>query len=192
MAFSKPQEVVAQFHLQSGLTVADFGTGSGAYALALARAVGAAGRVYAVDIQKEVLARLAREAKASDLEAKLPRGSLASRIEVIRGDLEQTQGSTLADQSVDFVVIANLLFQVSAKYNLVREAKRILKSNGQVAFIDWSGSFGGLGPKPEQVLLPAEAKKIFAEAGFVFLHEFPAGDQHYGLLFESDSQKPKS
>src|SRR3989344_4700729 len=131
--------------------------------------------------QKEVLARLAREAKASDLEAKLPRGSLASRIEVIRGDLEQTQGSTLADQSVDFVVIANLLFQVSAKYNLVCEAKRILKPNGRAALIDWSGSFGGLGPKSEQVLLPAEAKKIFAEAGFVFLYELPAGDQHYGL-----------
>ena len=175
MAFSKPQEVVAHFRLTAGMTVADFGTGSGAYALALAldRAVGPEGRVYAIDIQKELLARLAREA-----------GSLHLRnLEVIRGDLEQAHGSTLADSSVDFVVIANLLFQTSAKYTLVCEAKRILKPEGRVALVDWSGSFGGIGPKPEQVLPPAEAKKVFAEAGFSFRNDFPAGDQHYGLMF---------
>jgi ubiquinone/menaquinone biosynthesis C-methylase UbiE len=179
MAFSKPQEVVAQFHLQVGITVADFGTGSGAYALALARAIGPTGRCYAIDIQKELLARLAREAK--DLHLR--------NIEVIRGDLEQVHGSTLADHMVDFVVIANLLFQTSAKYILVREAKRILRPNGKVALIDWSGSFGGLGPKSEEVLAPIEAKKIFAEAGFSFLNDFPAGDHHYGLMFNLADSK---
>jgi len=173
MAFSKPQDVVAQFRLQPGMTVADFGAGSGAYALALAKIIGPEGRVYAIDIQKELLARLAREA-----------GELHLRnLEVIRGDLEHAHGSTLADESVDFVLIANLLFQTSAKYTLVCEAKRILKTGGKVALVDWSGSFGGLGPKPDQVLPPAEAKKIFAEAGLTFLTDFPAGDQHYGLMF---------
>ncbi|MFH1170101.1 MAG: methyltransferase domain-containing protein [Candidatus Vogelbacteria bacterium] len=173
MAFSDPKSVVAQFHLQPGMTVADFGTGSGAYALALDRAVGPEGKVYAIDIQKELLARLGRAAKDLHLH----------NIEVIRGDLEVVHGSTLADHTVDFVVIANLLFQTSAKYILVREAKRILKLDGRVALIDWSNSFGGLGPKPEAVVTPAEAKKIFAEAGFAFLNDFPAGDHHYGLMF---------
>ena len=174
MAFSDPKSVVANFRLTAGMTVADFGTGSGAYALALDRIVGPEGKVYAVDIQKELLARLAR--KAGELHLR--------NLEVIRGDLEQAHGSTLADHTVDFVVIANLLFQTPAKYILVREAKRILRPNGRVALIDWSGSFGGLGPKPEQVLVPDEAKKIFAEAGFAFLNDFPAGDHHYGLMFK--------
>lgn len=174
MPFSKPQEVVAHFRLHEGMTVADFGAGSGAYALALARAVGSEGRVYAIDIQKELLARLARE--AGDL-------GLHNVVEIIWGDLEQIHGTKLIDQSVDFIVIANLLFQVSAKYILVREARRILKTGSRVALVEWNGSFGGIGPKPEQVLPPAEAKKIFAEAGFSFLDNFPAGDQHYGLMF---------
>lgn len=186
MAFSQPAEVVKQFRLPAGVKVADFGTGSGAYAIALARAVGGEGKVYAIDIQKEILARLGREAKDVHLR----------NIEVIRGDLEQAHGSTLADQSVDFIVIANLLFQTPAKYVLVREAKRILKpsgrarpndgSVGRVALIDWSDSFGGLGPKPADVLSPAEAKKIFAEAGFNYQNDFPAGDHHYGLMFSSN------
>ena len=173
MPFSKPEEVVKQFRLPAGARVADFGTGSGAYALALARAVGPEGKVYAIDIQKELLARLGREARDSHVR----------NVEVIRGDLEQAHGSTLADNSVDFVVVANLLFQTSAKYVLVKEAKRILKSGGRVALIDWMDSFGGLGPKPADVLSPAEAKKIFAEVGLNYQSEFSAGDHHYGLIF---------
>ena len=182
MPFSKPQEVIAHLRLQSGTTVADFGAGSGVYALAIAKVVGPEGRVYAIDIQKELLARLAREASSLHLR----------NIEVIRGDLEQAHGSTLASSSVDFVFIANLLFQTSAKYTLVCEAKRILKSGGRIALVDWSGSFGGLGPQPDQVLASDEAKKVFAEAGFAFLHDFPAGDQHYGLMFGVASAPPKS
>lgn len=166
--------------------MADFGAGSGAYALAMARRVGSTGRVYAIDVQKELLARLAREAKASDLEARLPLGSLASRIvniEVIWSDLERAGGSTLADQLVDFVLMANLLFQVTAKYSLALEAKRILKPDGRLAVIDWQDSFGGLGPPAPQVIRPEEAKKIMVQAGFRFLKDFPAGDHHYGLMF---------
>ncbi|MBI4136187.1 MAG: methyltransferase domain-containing protein [Candidatus Vogelbacteria bacterium] len=183
MPFSDPKTVINHFNLTEGMTVADFGAGSGAYALAMARRVGATGRVYAIDVQKELLARLAREA---DLEVRLPKGSLASRIinvEVIWGDLERAGGSTLADQSVDFVLVANLLFQVSAKYTLALEAKRILKPDGRLAVIDWQESFGGLGPPAPQVTRPEEAKKIMVQAGFLFLKDFPAGDHHYGLMF---------
>ena len=179
MPFSKPAEVVKQFRLPAGVKVADFGAGSGAYALALAHAVGPEGKVYAIDIQKELLARLARESKEAHLR----------NIEVIRGDLEQAHGSTLADQSINFIVIANLLFQTPAKYVLAREAKRILKPEGRVALIDWSDSFGGLGPKPEAVLSPSEAKQIFAEAGFNYQTDFPAGDHHYGLMFNLGHSK---
>ncbi len=174
MPFSDPKSVVAQFRLPAGVAVADFGTGSGAYALALARAVGPEGKVYAIDIQKLLLSRLAREAKENDFH---------NIVEIIWGDLEQAHGSTLVDASVDFVVIANLLFQTPAKYVLVKEAKRILKSGGRVALVDWVDSFGGLGPKPADVLLPADAKKIFAEVGLNYQSEFPAGDHHYGLMF---------
>ena len=180
MPFSDPKTIIKHFQLYEGMTVADFGTGSGAYALALARAVGREGRVYAIDIQKELLARLAREADTL---------GLRNIVEIIWSNLEEANGTKLADASVDFIVIANLLFQTSAKYTLVCEARRILRAGGQIALIDWSGSFGGLGPRPEEVLSPEEAKRIFLEAGFTFAKDFPAGDHHYGLMFSSPSSK---
>lgn len=177
MPFSDPKTVINHFNLTEGMTVADFGTGSGAYALAMARRVGSAGRVYAIDVQKELLARLSREAKADQF-------ANLTNIEVIWSDLERAGGSKLADQLLDFVLMANLLFQVTAKYTLALEAKRILKPIGRLAVIDWQDSFGGLGPPPAQVIRPEEVKKIMAQAGFRFLKDFPAGDHHYGLLFD--------
>ena len=60
--FSDPEKNIEQFSLGKGMHVADFGTGSGFYALAAAEAVGETGRVYAIDVQKDLLEKLKKEA----------------------------------------------------------------------------------------------------------------------------------
>jgi len=173
MAFSNPVEIVEQFNLIEGMTVADFGSGSGAYAKALAKRVGSKGKVYAIDVQKELIHRLRREAKSDNLH----------NLEIVWSDLERLGGSKLRDASVDFVLVANLLFQVASQYTLLLEAKRILKPGGHLAIIDWSDSFGGLGPPSAKVVSPNMAKEMAARAALKPVREFPAGDHHYGLLF---------
>lgn len=174
MAFASPEVNVRELPVSAGMTVADFGAGSGAYAFALAKAVGPDGKVYAVDVQKELLTRLENEA----------RRSYAGNIICQWGDIEVLGGSKLPDHSVDLVLMSNILFQLSGAYPAGLEAKRILKPTGHLAIIEWSDSFGGLGPKPETVVSPETAKKIFTEAGFTFWHDFAAGDHHYGLIFD--------
>ena len=49
--------------------------------------------------------------------------------------------------------------------------------------IDWSESFGNLGPSPSDIIPAEEVKKTFDSAGLTFISEFPAGDHHYGLIF---------
>ena len=51
-----PGDVLAALGVQIGATVADVGAGTGYFALPLSSAVGAAGKVYAVDGQSEMLA----------------------------------------------------------------------------------------------------------------------------------------
>jgi ubiquinone/menaquinone biosynthesis C-methylase UbiE len=171
--FSNPRANVADLGLIPGMVVADFGAGVGNYALEMARTVGAGGKVYAIEVQKDLLERLAREAKSQHL----------LNLEVIWGNVEKPGGTKLKDQAVSVVVMANVLFQTDAKYSMALEAKRILRTGGRVVLIDWSGSFGGIGPRADQVVSKDEAKRIFAEAGLQLQAEFSAGEHHYGLIF---------
>jgi ubiquinone/menaquinone biosynthesis C-methylase UbiE len=171
--FSEPKKNVAYFHLTPGLKVADFGAGSGAYTLAMAPLLGSGGAVYAVDVQKELLHKLSVEAKRAKLH----------NVHVVWGNVEKLNGSTLAAASVDVVVAANVLFQTVGRYTLALEAKRVLRPGGRVAVVEWADSFNNLGPEASAVVPVEEAKKIFAEAGFKFANDFPAGAHHYGLMF---------
>ncbi len=83
MSFSDPSYNVSQMDLQSGMKVADIGAGSGFYSFALAKAVGDGGRVYAVEIQKEMAEKLKKDAQKMNLH----------NIDIVWGDAEH-QGGT--------------------------------------------------------------------------------------------------
>ncbi len=171
--FSDPEKNVRQLQLAEGLSVADLGAGSGFYTLAVAKKVGENGRVYAIDVQQEMLDRILVEAAENNL----------ANIRTVLGDAEVALGTRLRDASVDAVIVANTFFQVDDKAGLAQEAKRITKKGGRLLLVDWTDSFGGLGPQPEHVVTANVARPYFEKAGFVFVTEFSAGEHHYGIVF---------
>ena len=171
--FSDPEKNIAQLSLGEGNYVADFGSGSGFYSFAAAEAVGASGRVYALDVQKDLLQKVKKEAQARHL----------SNIEIIWADLEHVGGSKLREASMDAVILANVLFQFENKDNPILEMTRILKKGGRVLLVDWLSSFGGLGPQAKDVLSKEKAEELFKKHGLTFDREISAGAQHYGLIF---------
>jgi len=172
--FADPQRVLAQIGLEPGMVLADFGAGSGAYALAAARILGESGRVYAIDVQKDLLRRISNEAAHRRLK----------NVDVIWADLEIPHASKLADHSVDIVIISNLLFQLVDKIPPLREAHRILKKHGRLLLIDWSDSFRHLGPPPEDVVTESAAQAFAERARFAIHKSVSAGVHHYGLLLK--------
>lgn len=175
--FADPAKNVSHFGLIDGMVVCDFGAGSGAYVMEMARKVGHSGKVYAVDVQRELLDRIERQARDFKLR----------NIYIAWGNVERVGGSKLADNSADLVLLSNLLFQVEGKYTTALETKRVLKPGGRAVVIDWTDSFGGLGPQQSQVVMPESVKEIFSEAGLIFKRDFPAGEHHYGLIFNKKS-----
>lgn len=176
MAFADPDLALREFNLHAGETVADFGAGAGTYSFLAAKQVGPTGQIYAVDIQKDVLDRVIREGVQAGLH----------NIQPIWGNIELPQGVKLADNSVDKVIVANVLFQAEDKNALAGEVKRILHPGGRVLLIDWQASFAGLGPMEAQVVPQAAAETIFLGAGFTKIKNFSVGDYHYGLIFAKD------
>src|SRR3989344_1960900 len=166
--FADPENNIKQFGLREGDTVADLGAGAGFYTLAAAGAVGKDGKVYAIDINLDLLKRVKEEAEGSGLQ----------NVEIIHGDLEKKDGTKLADLSVDAVVASNILFQIKNKDVLVKEIYRILKPEGKALVIDWQDSFGGMGPG-KLAIVPPQMTKNFSEIhGFGIEKEISAAEPH--------------
>lgn len=170
--FSDPSHNIEQFNLQSGMKVADLGSGAGSYSFLAARAVGDQGKVYAIDVQKELLEKLKKEANHLGIH----------NIEVIWGDVLVNGGTKLRDAAVDAVIVANLLFQLDNKKNFVDEVKRILKPNGRLMLIDWKESYGGMGPVLEHTVGRKAGCEMFENNGFVFERDIRAGAHHWGVI----------
>ncbi len=172
--FSDPIKIVEQSGIQTGMEIADLGSGSGHYSLAIARALVSTGKVYAIDIHKDILTRLKNNAVKEKL----------FNVEVIWGDIDKLNGTKLRDFSVDMVFMCNILFQIENKEVVVNEVKRILKPGGRVVLVDWEDSFGGLGPKPQVVVSKIAATSLFEKSGFHLDREISAGSHHYGLIYK--------
>lgn len=171
--FSNPKDVVEQLGLSDGMVVADLGTGSGFYAIEAGRKVAPTGKVYAVDIQRDLLDRLRSEAGRAHVRD----------VEIISGDLEKIGGTKIREGSVDRVIAANVLFMIEDKKSFVSEIKRILKQKGAALLVDWSASFSQMGPHSDHVVYKDKAIQLFSEAGFKVEKEISAGSHHYGMIF---------
>ena len=172
--FAPPRLNVGALGIEPGMKVADFGSGSGIYVLYIAEALANSGHVYAIDVQRDLLQRLRNEAHRRGFK----------NVEIIWADLERPEASKIADQKLDLVLISNLLFQLEDKATVLKEAWRILKPSGRLAIIDWSESFGGMGPIKQEVVAREKAIELARTCGFGLLREFPAGAHHYGLVFK--------
>jgi arsenite methyltransferase len=172
--FTNPEQNISQLGLLEGMRVADFGAGTGFYSKAASQKVGYTGKVYAIEVQKDLVKKLENEIREWGL----------TNIECIWGDIEKRGGTKIADHCVDRVIISNVLFQAEDKLGLIDEARRVLKTDGEVLFIDWSDSFSGMGPKTENVVPPNQAKELFEKRGFKFLKNISTSMHHYGIIFK--------
>lgn len=169
ITFLDPNEILDKLDLEPNLTAVEFGSGSGGFAIPLAKRL-VDGLVYAVDIQREPLSALKGRMQTENI----------NNIRIIRGDLEKREGSTLSPGSVDLVLIVNVLFQAEEKDKIIAEAERVLKQGGRMVVIDWKPK----SPKgPENGVSAEKIKEIAEKAGFSLEEQFDIEKYHYGLVF---------
>jgi len=160
------------------MKVADFGAGHGYYSIEAAKAVGANGVVYAIDIRKEALSVIKSNARLAGIQ----------NIETIWADLEKDGATSIKTGTLNFIIISNVLFQAEDKQAIIKEARRILKPDGKVGILEWNKENAKTGPPINFRIPKEETIELFQKSGFLFEKEFNAGDQHYGLVFNLKSQ----
>jgi len=171
--FVIPEVVATHFLLHEGDKVADFGAGSGFFIPVLSAAVGDSGRVFACEIQKQLVEKLGSFARMKGL----------SNIDPLWCDLEAPRGIKIADHTLDAAILVNTLFQLEDKDTSITEMARTLRPGATMHVIDWSESFSGLGPAPTSVVTKDAAIALFESNGFQYEREYPSGEHHYGLAF---------
>jgi len=170
--FLRPQEIIKQLDIKKSMQIADFGCGAGYFTIPLAKQV-EDGKVYALDVLKTALESVRSRAKQEGL----------LNIETIWSDLEIPQGSKLENESIDLVLLANILFQSSKKEDIIKEAERVLKKGGTMVVIEWEKE-QAMGPPEKLIVDKQEIKSILEKQGLKFKQDFPASKNHWGMIFE--------
>ena len=170
-AYQKPDEVLKALALRPGEVVADIGAGSGYFALRLARTVGDAGRVYAVDVSPDMVRHLNRRLRDAGVRNVVP-------------ILSDPNDPLLPDASVDRFVIVNTWHHVEDQAQYLGRLKRMLKPGGQVVHIDFHKRDLPVGPPVGMKIAREDLVKQMEASGFRLAAEHGFLPYQYFLVFE--------
>lgn len=172
MTFVDPAAIVRKLELAPGSIVADFGCGAGYFTFEAAKAVGAEGKVYALDILTAALEAVMSRMKVLGL----------SNVETKRANLEKIGGSGLPPESVDWVILKDMLFQNNNKELILQEIFRILKPDGKIFLMEWIPEDVPMGPEEGMRVSEEDTRTLIEKIGFHPERNIPAGDFHYALI----------
>lgn len=109
--------------LKPGMQVADIGAGSGVISVMMARRIGD-GKVFAVDIQQEMLDALEEKCRLEKV----------TNVEPVLGT---TQAPRLASGSIDLAIMVDVYHEFDFPYEMLKEISSTLKPGGRVAFVEY-------------------------------------------------------
>jgi len=172
IGFLNPQKIISQLKILPGMKIAHFGCGTGFFTFPIAEKIGKNGTIYALDILEQKLEIIKSQAKLTGFH-----NIIAKRV-----NLEKKEGSKIEKESIDWVIIVNMLYQNNDKSHIIREAKRILKKNGHILLIDWNSLDNNIGPEKRSRVSKKELIKITRKHFLGIQKEIAVGDFHFGLI----------
>src|SRR3954447_6425912 len=152
----EPAKAIAALKVGPGQTVADIGAGSGYYTVRLADAVGPTGRVFATDIQPEMLALLRK---------RLAGRNGGSNVELVQGTPTE---STLPDGAIDLALMVDVYHELAQPQVFLRSLKRALKADGRLVLIEFRKESEWVPIREEHKMSVRDARLELEAEGFTF------------------------
>ena len=166
-AWQKPHQVIQALGLRPDAVIADIGAGTGYFAVRFANMV-PAGKVYAVDVEPDMVRYLAERAK------KEKRANLVA----VKG----AAGDPRLPEKADLVVLVDVYHHIEQRERYFRALAGSLKPNGRIAVIDFRMDSPSGPPKSARVA-PERVKAELAAAGYALSEEHGFLPRQYFLVF---------
>ncbi len=170
-AYQKPHEVITALDLKPGEVVADIGSGSGYFTLRIAAHVGAAGRVYGVDIDPAMVRHLNRRVRDAGLQ----------NVHVLLADPDDP----LLPEPVDRFLIVDTWHHIEDQAKYLGMMHKLLKPGGQVIMIDFQKKELPLGPPLAMKIAREDLIRQMETNGFHVVKEHTFLPYQYFLVFEA-------
>jgi SAM-dependent methyltransferase len=169
-AYQKPMEVLTALDLKEGEVIADIGAGSGYFTLRFAHHVGERGRVYAVDVNPDMILYMNRRVR--DLKLKNVTTILAA-----------PDDPFLADASIDRFFFCEVWHHIDNQQAYLALLKRMLKPGGQVIMVDFQKRELRVGPPMSMKIAREDLLRQMEAAGFYLIREHTFLPYQYFLVF---------
>jgi ubiquinone/menaquinone biosynthesis C-methylase UbiE len=169
-AWQKPDVIMDALGIHDASSVADLGAGGGWFTVRLARRVGPRGRVYAEDVQKEMIESMNRRIQREGLR----------NVTMLLGTQVNPQ---LAAKSIDAVLIVNSYAELERPVELLRAVRAALKPTGRIGVVDFRKDGWGPGPPLDERVDEAIVIKDFEAAGLRLLNKNTPLPFQYLLVF---------
>ena len=162
IATQKVDQVLSKLGLKPGMVIADIGAGSGLFSRPLAKAVAPSGRVYAVDIQQDLLDYINKRDKEENIR----------NIQTVLGEFNDPK---LPSRDVDLAFINDVLHHIENRAAYLKALGGYIKRDGRIAIIEMNKDDPNTPHKnqPELLVSREQILQWMSDAGFKLVQEHP-------------------
>src|SRR2546425_2874675 len=166
-AWQKPHELIKALALKPDAVVADIGAGTGYFAVRFARML-PKGRIYAADIEPDMVRHLTQRAK---------REQLANVFAV-----QSAPDDARLPEKVDLALLVDVYHHIDDRSRYFGRLKSALAPQGRVAIVDFTMD-SEIGPPPRARVSPEQVKRELARAGYTLTDDHDFLPNQYFLVF---------
>lgn len=165
-----PSKAIELLDLKPGMVVADIGAGVGYYTIRMAKKVGPTGKVYASDIQPEMLALLRKRLA----DAKV------GNVEMVLGTETDPK---LPLNTLDLAIMVDVYHELAQPQRMLRKLRQTLKDDGRLVLLEFRKEDPYVPIKAEHKMSVAEAKLELEDEGFKLDQVIPGLPWQHILVF---------